>query len=73
MSEKETKTTELENPYASDLHENIETLNEIYALVSSIPVDLKDATKRHTALIKIRYLRGSLCILSEKIRKNFYA
>lgn len=73
MSEKETKTTELENPYASDLDVNIGTLNEIYALVSSIPVDLKDATKRHAALNKIRYLKGSLRILSEKIRKNFYA
>lgn len=73
MSENETEITEPENPYASDLHANIETLNEIYALVSSIPVDLKDATKRHTALIKIRYLKGSLCILSEKIRKDFYA
>ena len=73
MSENETEIVEPENPYASDLHANIETLNEIYALVSSIPVDLKDATKRHTALNKIRYLKGSLCILSEKIIKNFYA
>jgi hypothetical protein len=73
MIENETEITEPENPYASDLDVNIGTLNEIYALVSSIPVDLKDATKRHAALNKIRYLKGSLRILSEKIRKDFYA
>lgn len=72
MKEQQKESEPYKNLYALDLSFNIQRVNDIYKLVSSIPVDIKHADARHSALLQLEYLRGDIKILCEKIEKKFY-